>query len=348
MTLLPRQRVFAALDFSPPDIVPLERHPSPAGLFEHGERLKELWRRFPHDFGPPFDPPVPQPDSKWTDADGRYCELRRDEWGVLWKHLIYGVHGHPVERPLDDWTNLDCFTAPEAPASSGDSFLVEQAQASKHQRLYFLKSGWISIFEVMHAVRRFEEVLMDVQSDGLEVNRLADLIAEYQLKCIRHLLRRGVDAIQFGDDFGTQQGLLLSSDTWRRFFKPRYARLIEPIRAAGKKVFFHSCGNVRDLLDDFANLGADALWLQLPLYDAGQLAAWSRERRVAMALQPDRSWLMTCAKPGDVRRAVERLADVFEVRRGGAWFYIEIDNGFPFENVEALFEAIGEIRSLSQ
>jgi hypothetical protein len=344
--MLPRERVFAALNFSRPDIVPLECHPSPAGLFEHGERVKDLWKRHPQDFGDLSAAPLPEIDPKWMDTEGRYCELRRDEWGVLWKHLIFGVHGHPIERPLDDWSNLARFRVPAAPGCSGESFRIEQARAREHRRHHFLKSGWISIFEVMHAVRRFENVLMDILYDSPEIHRLADLITEYQSDCVHYLLERGVDAIQFGDDFGTQNGLMFSRERWRQFFKPRYERLIRPIRAVGKKVFFHSCGNVHDLLDEFADLGVDALWLQLPLYDERDLAEWGRRHRIALALQADRSHLMTYGTATDVRRAVERMAGTFSVQSGGAWFYVEIDNGFPLENVVVLFEAISQFRTL--
>ena len=49
--MLPRERVIVSLDFRPPDVVPLECHPSPAGLYEHGARLQQLLRDHPHDFG---------------------------------------------------------------------------------------------------------------------------------------------------------------------------------------------------------------------------------------------------------------------------------------------------------
>jgi hypothetical protein len=47
-----------------------------------------------------------------------------------------------------------------------------------------------------------------------------------------------------------------------------------------------------------------------------------------------------------VRRAVGDLAEAFSVADGGAWFYIEIDSGFPFENVRALIESVGRLRGL--
>ena len=342
--MLPRDRVIAALEWREPDVVPAEHHSSPAGLHEHGQKLRDLFARYPHDFGDFSNLPIPAPDPRWVDANGRYCELRRDEWGVLWEHLIYGVAGHPIERPLDDVANLPRFWAPAPPAMSGPGFERACAGAGAHRHAHFLKSGWPSVFEVMHAVRRFEDVLMDVECDTPEINRLADLITDYRVLQIEQMLACGADAIQFADDFGSQTGLLISRRTWRRFFRPRYERMIAPVRKAGVKVFYHICGQAWDLLDDIAELGVQAVWPQLNLYDEAALARRCRELRLAVAIHPERSHLMTNGTPAQVRDAVLRLADTFQVGRGGSWFYVEIDNGFPFENVRALIETVAGLR----
>jgi uroporphyrinogen decarboxylase len=342
--MLPRARVFAALDFSSPDVVPLEYHPSPAGSYEHGDPLHKLFVRYPHDFGDASAIPVARPEPKWFDGQGKYRELRRDEWGVIWEHLIFGVAGHPHIRPLDDWANLETFQPPPVPPTSGPEVEREHLRTACDQQTYFIKSGWISIFEVMHALRRFEDVLMDLATDSPEINRLADLITDYQLRTIQYLLARGVDAIQFGDDYATQSGLMMSLATWRRFFKPRYELLMKPVHAAGKKIFFHTCGCGLKLLDDLADLGVHAIWPQLNAYAKGELARFCRETQIAIALHPDRGDLMIRSGPADVRTAVLKLAEEFSVSCGGAWFYVEIDGGFPFENIEALVETIGRLR----
>jgi hypothetical protein len=48
--------------------------------------------------------------------------------------------------------------------------------------------------------------------------------------------------------------------------------------------------------------------------------------------------------PQQVRDYVRRLVDIFDTANGGSWLYIEIDPGFPFANVEALFETAMELR----
>jgi hypothetical protein len=53
---------------------------------------------------------------------------------------------------------------------------------------------------------------------------------------------------------------------------------------------------------------------------------------------------MTHGTPREVRDLVLREYEVFRMAQGGAWFYIEADNGFPFENLEALVKTIIELR----
>lgn len=340
-----RERVLAALNFESPDMVPLEYHSSSAGLFEHGERLKSLWKNYPQDFGDFSNLPIPAPAPSEFDADGRYHLIKKDIWEVEWEYRIFGIQGHPLRRPLDDLNNLEKFRAPRVPAVKGPEFEKARQEAEKHRLRYFLKSKeGISIFEVMHALRRFEDVLMDLAQGTDEIHRIADIITEYQEGVIRYLLAQEVDAIQFGDDFGTQQSLMISKKLWRDFFKPRYERLMAPIRAAGVPIFFHSCGRVEELLEDFRELGVKAIWPQLPLYNAADLSKKCRRLGLAVALHPDRSTLMTRETPEEIGKRVREIARAFRVEEGGAWFYVEIDNGFPFENVKALIETIGEYR----
>ena len=63
-----------------------------------------------------------------------------------------------------------------------------------------------------------------------------------------------------GTDFATQRGLFMSPETFRELYKPYYCRINEWVhRNTGWKTFYHCCGCVNDLLDDFADMGVDCL-----------------------------------------------------------------------------------------
>jgi len=196
-------------------------------------------------------------------------------------------------------------------------------------------------------LRPFEDVLMDIGSGSPEIERLADTLTEHHLAYLDYVLARGVDAVQFGDDYGTQSDLMISPKMWRRFFQPRYEALIGKVKSAGAKVFFHCCGNMTRLLEDIAALGVDAIWPQLSIYDLRWLARFCHQARVAIELHPDRGEVMIRSTPEAVQHYVKSLAEIFELDRGGGWFYVEIDRGFPFDNVVALTRTIGELRDAS-
>ena len=88
--------------------------------------------------------------------------------------------------------------------------------------------------------------------------------------------------------------------------------------------------------------------LQLRYYLEGpameELAARLRRLGLACAIHVDRANVMTHGTPADVTRAVHAAAKAFDVMNGGAYFYVETDNGFPLENIRALLGAIGAYR----
>ena len=198
--------------------------------------------------------------------------------------------------------------------------------------------------EKLWSLRGFEDTLIDILLDAPELNRIEDLLVEHTAAGVRRSLAADVDGVCFGDDYGTNDALLMPPAAWRRFFKPRYRDLFEPIRKAGKKVFFHCCGQIGEILEDFAELGVDALWPQLTVFDLPDLARRCRDLGLALELHPDRGDLMQRRSPSEIRDHVLRLVETFDTLNGGSWLYIEIDPGFPWPNVEALFNTAMELR----
>jgi hypothetical protein len=342
--MLPRERVQAALRFAPVDIIPLQIHPSPAGLFEHGSKLLDLMRRCGHDFDDLSRLRLPQPAAEDFDADGRYHRFATDEWGVSWEYRLFGVWGYRVGYPLADISRLDAYRPPQVKRLTGDELAEARAAGEAHRETYFHLAGGLSLFETMQSLRPFQDVLIDIAQDTPEINRLADMLVAYNAVLVENALAVGADAISVGDDFGTQQALMMSPKVWRRFFKPRYRELLAPVVAAGKAVFFHSCGHIELILDDLAEVGASAIWPQLPLFDHRELARRCRGLGLAVQMHPDRGELMQRGGPQQVRDGILRLVEEFATLGGGSWLYLEVDPGFPWANVEAMYETVLALR----
>jgi len=336
--------MLAALDFQPVDRVPLQIHPSPAGLYEHGQKLLNLICACGDDFGDLSNLALPVVPKEDFDADGRYHKIITDAWGTTWEYRLFGVWGYRIAYPLADISRLNSYRLPEIKPLEGQELSDAQIAGAIHRQRYFYVGGGVSLFETMQSLRPFEDVLVDIAHDTSEINHLADLLVDYNRVIIDNALATGVDAVSVGDDFGTQQALMLSPRLWRRFFFPRYRALFEPVKRAGKRLLFHSCGMISSILADLREAGADAIWPQLPLFDHRDLAKRCRELGLAVQLHPDRGELMQRGTPQQVRSYVLHLVDEFNCLSGGSWLYLEVDPGFPWPNVQALFETSMQLR----
>jgi hypothetical protein len=282
---------------------------------------------------------IPVIPSGCYDENGEYYEERTDEWGVHWGYRIFQIQGHPLTRPLDNLSNLDTYKLPPV-QHSYPGFAEEVAE---HQEKYFCMKGMITLFEKMTSLRLFEDVLMDMCMDTPEINRMADMLVDYYMKGIDNLIAAGVDCVEFGDDFGTQTGLMISPQIFKDFLKPRYVKMIRKVKAAGIKVHFHSCGANTDLLEDIADMGIDGYWPQLTSYNLEDLAVFLKKKKIAIALH-FRGEIMNFGTPEEVREKVIKTAEIFDIKNGGGWFYLEVDDGFPYENTKTLFETVDDIR----
>ena len=111
----------------------------------------------------------------------------------------------------------------------------------------------------MHSVRRFEDVLMDIALNTREINILADMITEYQTEVLRVPAGAGAGWRADGRRFRHPGGAAAvprtaGSASSRRATNGSWRRAREP----GVDIFFHTCGQVCDLLPDLADLGFNA------------------------------------------------------------------------------------------
>ena len=178
----------------------------------------------------------------------------RDQFGVVWNRTVDPDIGTPVglllpEPRLGDFRWPD----PDDPAR-WENFERQLAAAGDR---FTLMSVSYALFERAWSLRGMENLMIDMYENPGFVEELLDAILEFQLGIVRAGSRLPVDAVYCGDDYGQQQGMLISPHLWRRFFKPRLARLYAAAHEAGKWVFIHCCGNIVEILPDLIEIGVD-------------------------------------------------------------------------------------------
>ena len=120
--------------------------------------------------------------------------------------------------------------------------------------LFILLGQEEALVKMMLSPDVFEATVEHISQITLEASR------RYVKACADHL-----DIFCVWEDFATQRGMMFSPDLWRQFFKPRYARLFEVAKHAGKYVWFHSCGDITAVLPDLLDIGMD-VWETVQLH----------------------------------------------------------------------------------
>ncbi len=115
----------------------------------------------------------------------------------------------------------------------------------------------VTVFSLAHQLVGMEKLLVDMMMETEYVIPLFEACAEYQTQIGLRLIEKGVDAIWFGDDFGTQANLIIPPETFREQLKPIYKRMIDRFKEANPDIIpiLHCDGAVAGLLDDISEIG---------------------------------------------------------------------------------------------
>ncbi len=324
-----RERVIRAIEFGGPDRLPYRHNVLPGAYLRYGAALSELLARYPSDFA---ETGYREP-SEYGAAIG---VGQADAWGAIWVRETDEHKGQVVVHPLAEWESLDTYRFPD-PLTAGDWSGVPEALRRAGGEKYVLVDG-DTLFQRMFYLRGFEPLMLDLAEGRQEAYYLRDRIVAFMLRKIEKWLEYEVDGFQFRDDWGTQQGLMISPELWRRFFKPAYRQLFAAVRGAGKHVHFHSDGQIAAIIPDLIELGVQVLNPQVKVVGRDYLA----ERfggKLCFLGDIDRQHVLPFGTPEQVaeyvRGEIEALGRV--EYRGGYIGNGELATDVPLENAEAMY-----------
>jgi len=206
--------------------------------------------------------------SKLKDC-GDYWEYL-DEWSFVHHFPKNGYWFSLVKNPMESADFEQDSIVEEFPwPKAGDMLrfvgLREKAIHFRNQdKIVMTKGLCAGLFEMHQRIRGMTNAMMDpllfqTNSDKL-IGKLADLKIEFWDEALNEL-GDVVDIVGEGDDYGTQESQLISPEQFRDFYKPHFTRVLSFIKqkAPNVKLLFHSCGNVRPIIPDLIEMGADIL-----------------------------------------------------------------------------------------
>lgn len=201
-----------------------------------------------------------------------------------------------------------------------------------------------SLFETCWYLRGQEQLLIDLYDNPDLATALLDTVNNTLIESSRRLAEAGVDILRLGDDVGSQRAMLMSPDTWRRWFKARLAAVIAIAKRVKPDilVFYHSDGNLEPILPDLIEIGLDILNpVQPECMDPAQIKREYGDRLAFWGTIGTQT-TMPFGDPDEVRRVVkERIETVGPEGLLLAPTHV-IEPDVPWENIVAFAEAVEE------
>ncbi len=293
--------------------------------------------RWPRDFDGPW-----VPNEKLlalTEGDPYEIGQYRDEWGCVFQNIQAGVIGEVKEPLLADWSRLEDL---RPPVEALDFDVDAVRQLCRGSDKFLMGCCCPRLFERLQFLRGTEALYMDLARRPAELDELIRRVHEFYCAELEAWARTDVDGLGIMDDWGSQQGLLISPKRWRELFKPLYTDYTRIAKDAGKKFFMHSDGCIFDIYEDLIEIGVDAINSQLFCMDieeigkrfAGRIAFWG---------EIDRQWILPEGTEQDCRDAVARVVEALHRPEGGVIAQFELGPGVPMPNADAVYQAWDEL-----
>ena len=179
----------------------------------------------------------------------------RDGFGVVWDRSVDKDIGVVADAPLKE-ASLQGYAFPDPLAPLFFEGMAQGVQ--KEQDRFRIFSIGFSLWERAWTLRGgIDKLMMDLYDAPDFVQALLTTITDYNITQAQEAMQYDIDAVYFGDDWGMQKGLQMGPCLWMEFIYPQLKRMYGAVKAEGKYVFIHSCGDVDELFDLLIEIGLD-------------------------------------------------------------------------------------------
>jgi uroporphyrinogen decarboxylase len=310
-----------------------------------------------------------------NDVDLRYIDGPRyigpksegdvDLWGVRrtpvelvledGAEVISEVYREIVNSPLsgcqtiDEIMDYDHWPSPDWYDYSGIASQCEKIRSEK-RIVVFMGDRLNRLAQLKPAMylRGAEQTLVDMMEQPAMVITLFRKISSFYLEYGQRVLEAAggmIDIICTGDDFGAQEGALISPAMWEKYLQEGFQKYISLGHTYGARVMHHTCGSVIELLPRLIDCGLDILQSIQPEAAGMNPADLKKNFGAQIAFQGGISIqsILPHGRPAEIRDHVHSLFAAMAPGGGfvaGTSHNIQVDT--PVSNIEALYSAFHE------
>jgi uroporphyrinogen decarboxylase len=200
-------------------------------------------------------------------------------------------------------------------------------------------------FEDAWMMRGFEQFLMDLLVNPefayALMRKILD-IRKRQTGKYLELVGEYLDVVYVADDLAIQTGSLLSLETYRSLVKPLQREYYSFIKDRTKaKLFYHCCGDISPLIEDFIEIGVDIInpvQVSIDGMDILHLKETFGDR-ISFWGGIDTQHVLPHGNMEDVKREVRQR--IRELASGGGFVLAPVHNiqpDVPPENIQAMYQ----------
>ncbi len=356
--MTPKERILAVLNRQPVDRLPVDLWHTPevaAALRNHFKVADDfaMWRaleldKIVWDF---VDYKTDRGERAGAQSGaGAESGGDRTMWGVPLKQIQAG-EAHYAEfgaAPLTGYDNpasLDAY--PWWPQVDRFDYDGAVALAERASRDYAVIGPWVSFFEIYCQLRGLEQSMMDLCENPELVEAILDRVEDIQTEMMKRFFARAgknIDLVFISDDVAGQQSLLMSPQMWETYLQPRLKRWCDLIHAHGLRVFYHTDGAARPLLEPILDCGVDVLNPIQHACPGMDLAELKQEfgSRVIFHGGVDNQSILSLGTVEQVRAEVKNCLRTLGAGREGfiCCSCHNVQAGTPLENIFAMVETV--------
>ncbi len=343
-----RDRVLAAFAHEEPDRVPAWCGASPEFIAKAKRELniartEELFIRFGDDFrrvcarynGPEFSLP---PDVTSRTVFG----IEREGYG----------YGQPTAHPLANATIAAVHDYPWPEPRWMEVTQIRNEALAWEGRYAILGGEWSPFWHDAIDMMGMENLLMAMYDQPELVDLLLGHIVDFYFEVTQRVFEaagKEIDIFFLGNDFGSQNGALISVAAFRRFIFPHLERLSRLGHDYGLKVMMHCCGNFSSLMPAMIEAGLDGLQALQPCgpgMEPERLKSHFGDRLVFVGCI-DSHHVLIEGTPDSVSA---RTREILKIMKPGGGYVLSASHDYileetPVGNVLAMFDVAREYRA---
>jgi len=287
------------------------------------------------------------------DDDTRICPF-----GIKWKREV-GEDKFGVDEALSgpfsrtDIREEDILNHPW-PEPGWFDFSALAKECKEYSDKIVVGGLWSGIYGDSNRMMGYENFLLNIAMNRPLIKVLVDRMTDFYLAANQQyfeVVQGKMDIFFMGNDFGAQNGLVISEEDWEDIFYNNYKRLIDLAHGYGLKVMVHSCGGIGPLLPRLIELGVDVIdpvQTTAEGMDPGTLALKFGSQMVFHgALDTQKVF------PFGTREEVEtHCVELVNALNSHGNFIVAPANNFmpgtPPENIEKAYQVINQLKSSIQ